>query len=115
LGGSQLGKCRRNITSGLGLLPEVLNRIRDGSSKDLQVVLRTSGFSLNGHEGIAHPDLTWNLTDYSKNYFHDISMIHNENKAINDEDHAPNMTLVDFSTVISKRSLKQEFRGSCAL
>ena len=100
-----MGECSRNATSGLGLLPEVLDRIRDGSSKDLQVVLRTSGFSLNRKNGgKSHPDLIWNLTNYSKNYFHNISMIQNENKAINGEDHAPNMTLVDFSTVISKRS-----------
>jgi len=108
------GDCRRNLTSNLGLLPEVLERIRDESSKDLQVVLRTSGFALqqkNGQKEKVRPDLIWNFTNYSKQYFDNISMTQDQNKknkTSNGDDHAPNMTLVDYSTVISKRSFGEQ-------
>ena len=106
--GVNMGACRRDKNSGLGYLPMLLDTLRDSSSKDLQIVFRTPGFALGRlsqkKSADCHPDianLLWNFTNYSKQFFHNISL--SQKKA-----RRPNMTIVDYGTVISKRSFGED-------
>jgi len=107
--GINMAACRREVNTGLGYLPMLLDTLRDSSSKDLQIVFRTPGFALDrlnqnrAKEAASHPDLMnllWNFTNYSKDFFHNISL--SQEKA------RPNMTLVDYGTIVSKRSFGRD-------
>jgi len=110
--GINMGACRRDVNSGLGHLPMLLDTLRDSSSKDLQIVFRTPGFALGRLNQIMsadyHPDianLLWNFTNYSKQFFHNISMTQ---KKANFGAPRPNMTIVDYGTIVSKRSFGED-------
>jgi hypothetical protein len=105
--GINMGACRRDVNTGLGYLPMLLDTLKDSSSKDLQIVFRTPGFALNRLNRAnkeSHPDLVnllWNFTNYSKDFFHNISLSQGGAPR-------PNMTLVDYGTIVSKRSFGRD-------
>jgi hypothetical protein len=96
--------CRRNATSGLGLLPVLLDKIRDESSKDLQIVFRTPGFAEDHRKGKGTWSLSLDFVNYAKEYFYKIRM----GQGIDYLEPKPNITLVDFGSVIFKRSFREK-------
>jgi len=84
---------------------ELLDTIRDASTKDFQIVFRTSGFD---EKKIGNDQLLWDMINISQQYFQNISSVTVELKDFN-----PNITLVDWGSAISKRSLgKKRIRGN---
>ena len=98
------GACRRNATSGLGRLPALLDKIRDESSKDLQIVFRTPGFADESGKGKGAMNLSLDFINYAKEYFYKIRM----GQGIDYLEPKPNITLVDFGSVIFKRSFREK-------
>jgi hypothetical protein len=98
----QMAVCKRNANSGLGNLPAVLDTIRDESSIDLQIVFRTSGFAEDKRKNRWR--LSLELVNYAKQYFYNISVGHVDNSV----EPKPNITLVDFGSVIFKRSFGEK-------
>jgi len=99
------GACRRKSLSGLGLLPLLLDTIRDVSSKDLQIVVRSPGFAQDSWgRSRGNYELMGEFVDYSLQYFHNLTMAKKDNVG----GPKPNITLVDFGSVIYKRSFNAE-------
>jgi hypothetical protein len=98
----QMAVCKRNANSELGNLPAVLDTIRDESSIDLQIVFRTSGFAEDRRKNRWR--LSLELVNYAKQYFYNISVGHVDNSV----EPKPNITLVDFGSVIFKRSFGEK-------
>jgi hypothetical protein len=97
--------CRRNATSGLGSLPALLDKIRNESSKDLQIVYRTTGFADHDGRGNDAWNLSLDFVNYAKQYFYKIRMGQGIDSL---EGPKPNITLVDFGSVIFKRSFREK-------
>jgi hypothetical protein len=98
------GACKRNATSGLGFLPALLDKIRNESSKDLQIVCRTPGFTDELRRGKGSMELSLDFINYAKEYFYKIRM----GQGIDYLEPTPNITLVDFGSVIFKRSFREK-------
>ena len=99
------GACRRKSLSGLGYLPLMLDTLRDFSSKDIQIVVRSPGFAQDSWgRSRGNYALMGEFVNYSLQYFHNLTMAQKDNVG----GPKPNMTLVDFGSVIYKRSFNKD-------
>eukprot|EP00979_Chaetoceros_neogracilis_P005283 scaffold951_cov277-Chaetoceros_neogracile.AAC.6 len=96
--------CGRKSKSGLGSLPLMLDTLRDFSSKDIRIVVRSPGFAQVSRRSRRNYLLMGEFVNYSLQYFHNLTMAQKDNVG----GPKPNMTLVDFGSVIYKRSFHKD-------
>lgn len=96
--------CRRNANSGLGLLPVLLDELREKSSKDLQIVFRTSSFADEKRAGKDTQKVSSEFINYTKQYFYNMTVGQRDNSI----EPKPNITIVDFGGVMIKRSFREK-------
>ena len=91
-----------NWTSPLTPLRGMLNDMERNNPNDLQVVIRTAGFDANQQS--ANDNLSFEFNDILRDFAHNMTMTARGN----DEKRHNNFTLVDWGSVISKRSFGED-------